>query len=93
MQVNDMGNPKLYSHTLATVHIKVINVNDCPPVFSKRDVNVTLYIPTYEGVQVTKVTAIDSDKDGYSEIRYDIVDGNIDNCFEINNSTGVITTR
>ncbi|KAL9905398.1 fat-like cadherin-related tumor suppressor homolog isoform X2 [Glossina fuscipes] len=93
VMVNDMGNPKLYSHTLATVHIKVINVNDCPPVFSKRDVNVTLYIPTYEGVQVTKVTAIDSDKDGYSEIRYDIVDGNIDNCFEINNSTGVITTR
>lgn len=50
-------------------------------------------MPTYEGVRVTQITAIDMDTKDDSEIRYDIVDGNINNSFEINNFTGEITLR
>lgn len=88
-----MGDPKLYSSTMATVHIDVLNVNDCPPIFTEKNLNVTLYLPTYDGVQIANVTAIDQDHDETIDIRYDIVDGNYNKCFAVNNLTGVITVR
>ncbi|KNC25725.1 putative Fat-like cadherin-related tumor suppressor [Lucilia cuprina] len=91
--VNDKGSPKLFSQNLANVIISVINVNDCPPEFTKKEVNVTLYLPTYEGVRVAQITAIDMDSNNDSDIRYDIVDGNVNNSFEINKFTGEITLR
>ncbi|KAM7357712.1 FAT atypical cadherin kugelei isoform 3-T4 [Cochliomyia hominivorax] len=93
VMVNDKGSPKLYCQTLAKVYIYVLNVNDCAPEFSEKDINVTVYLPTYEGVRVAKITAIDMDTKDDSEIRYDIVDGNLNNSFEINNFTGEITLR
>lgn len=93
LQVNDKGTPKLYSQTLANVFINVINVNDCRPEFTKKEINVTLYLPTHEGVRVTQITAVDMDTKDDSDIRYDIVDGNVYNTFDINNFTGEITLR
>ncbi|XP_065362033.1 fat-like cadherin-related tumor suppressor homolog [Calliphora vicina] len=93
VMVNDKGTPKLYSQTLANVFINVINVNDCRPEFTKKEINVTLYLPTHEGVRVTQITAMDMDTKDDSDIRYDIVDGNVYNTFEINNFTGEITLR
>ncbi|XP_032591457.1 fat-like cadherin-related tumor suppressor homolog isoform X2 [Drosophila grimshawi] len=88
--VSDMGKPSLHSTTKAHVVILVTNVNDCPPVFKDRDLNVTLFLPTFENVFVAHIGAIDADND---VIRYDIVDGNNPECFEIHPLTGVLTTR
>lgn len=88
-----MGDPKLYSSTMATIYIAVLNVNDCPPIFDEKNLNITLFLPTYEGVQVASITATDQDNDDSINIRYDIVDGNFNECFSINNLTGVITVR
>ncbi|XP_030245298.1 fat-like cadherin-related tumor suppressor homolog isoform X2 [Drosophila navojoa] len=88
--VSDNGKPKLHSVTTAHVIIIVSNVNDCPPVFKDRDLNVTLFVPTFENVFVDRIGAFDADND---IIRYDIVDGNNQECFQIHPVTGVITTR
>ncbi|KAL7731596.1 hypothetical protein ACLKA6_017535 [Drosophila palustris] len=90
VSVSDMGKPSLYSNTKAHVIILVSNVNDCPPVFKTRDHNVTLFLPTFENVYVTQIAADDADND---IIRYDIVDGNNQECFQIHPLTGVLTTR
>lgn len=90
LQVSDSGKPKLHSVTTAHVMIIVSNVNDCPPVFKDRDLNVTLFVPTFENVFVDRVCAFDADND---IIRYDIVDGNNQECFQIHPVTGLITTR
>lgn len=58
-----------------------------------QEMNATLYLPSYEGIGVLKVTATDMDKDINNKIRYDIVEGNLNNTFQIDNSTGMITTR
>ncbi|XP_017121894.1 fat-like cadherin-related tumor suppressor homolog isoform X1 [Drosophila elegans] len=88
--VSDMGKPKLHSTTTAHVTIRVINVNDCPPVFNERELNVTLFLPTFENVFVAQVNAKDADND---TLRFDIVDGNTNECFQIEKYTGIITTR
>ncbi|EDV52449.2 uncharacterized protein Dere_GG16079 [Drosophila erecta] len=88
--VSDMGKPKLHSTTTAHVTIRVINVNDCPPVFNERELNVTLFLPTFENVFVRQVSAKDADND---TLRFDIVDGNTNECFQIEKYTGIITTR
>ncbi|XP_062134609.1 LOW QUALITY PROTEIN: fat-like cadherin-related tumor suppressor homolog [Drosophila sulfurigaster albostrigata] len=90
VSVSDMGKPRLHSNTKAHVVILVTNVNDCPPVFKDRDHNVTLFLPTFENVFVTKIAAVDADHD---IVRYDIVDGNNQECFQVHPLTGVITTR
>ncbi|XP_033149615.1 fat-like cadherin-related tumor suppressor homolog [Drosophila busckii] len=90
VMVSDMGKPKLYSNSKAHVIINVSNVNDCPPTFKDRALNVTLILPTFEKVFVANIAASDADND---IIRYDIVDGNDHECFEIHPFTGVLTTR
>ncbi|KAH8379347.1 hypothetical protein KR009_004338 [Drosophila setifemur] len=88
--VSDMGKPKLHSTTTAHVTIRVINVNDCPPVFNERELNVTLFLPTFENVFVTQIQAKDADND---TLRFDIVDGNSEECFQIDKYTGILTTK
>ncbi|XP_068148588.1 LOW QUALITY PROTEIN: fat-like cadherin-related tumor suppressor homolog [Drosophila tropicalis] len=88
--VSDMGKPKLHSITKAHVIIHVSNINDCPPIFDERDLNVTLFLPTFENVFVAHINAFDADNDS---IRYDIVDGNANDGFQINQFTGILTTR
>lgn len=85
-----MGKPKLYSDSRAHVFIHVTNVNDCPPVFKDREQNVTLFLPTFKNVFVTQIVASDADND---VIRYDIIDGNSQEYFQLHPITGVLTTR
>lgn len=95
-----MGKPRLSSEIAAKVQITVVDVNDCPPIFTQSEYNVTLLLPTYQNVAIVQVNATDrdenqtlSDNDG-SALRYEIVeDTNEDGVFEINSHNGVITTR
>lgn len=96
VQVSDLGKPRLSSEIAAKVQITVTNVNDCPPVFTQNEYNVTLLLPTYQNVAVLQVNATDRDENGNSSssLRYEIIeDSNKDGVFTINSHSGVITTR
>lgn len=88
-----MGKPRLSSETMAKVQITVTDVNDCAPVFSQKEYNVTLLLPTYENVAVIQVNATDQDSSENSSLRYDIIEGNKEGVFAIDAENGVITTR
>lgn len=95
MQVSDLGKPRLSSEIAAQVEISVIDVNDCPPVFTQPEYNVTLLLPTYKNVVVLQLNATDRDDNSNNStmLRYEIVeDSNKDGVFAINSYTGVITT-
>ncbi|XP_055629291.1 fat-like cadherin-related tumor suppressor homolog isoform X3 [Toxorhynchites rutilus septentrionalis] len=93
VKVTDLGKPRLTSETTAEVQITINDVNDCAPVFTQKDYNVTLLLPTYENVAVTQVSATDQDSSANSTLRYDIIEGNRDGVFMIDASSGIITTR
>lgn len=93
VKVSDLGKPKLSSDTTAQVQIYVRDVNDCAPIFSQNEYNVTLLLPTYENVVVIQVNATDPDTSENSTLRYDIIEGNRDGVFVIDSKSGIITTR
>lgn len=93
VKVSDLGKPRMSSETTAKVQIFITDVNDCAPMFSKKDYNVTLLLPTYENVAVIQVNATDPDTSENSTLRYDIIEGNKDGVFAIDADSGVITTR
>lgn len=92
-QVTDLGKPRLSSETTAKVEIIVNDINDCPPIFSQKDYNITLLLPTYENVVVIQLNATDQDSSENSTLRYDIIEGNRDNVFSIDAGSGIITTK
>ncbi|XP_055537242.1 fat-like cadherin-related tumor suppressor homolog isoform X2 [Wyeomyia smithii] len=93
VKVTDLGKPRLTSETTAEVQIFVNDVNDCAPVFTQKEYNVTLLLPTYENVAVIQVNATDEDSSENSTLRYDLIEGNRDGVFMIDAGTGIITTR
>lgn len=93
VKVSDLGKPKLSSDTTAQVQIYVRDVNDCAPIFSQNEYNVTLLLPTYENVAVMQVNATDPDTSESTTLKYDIIEGNREDVFVIDSKTGIITTR
>lgn len=97
--MSDLGKPRLSSEIAAKVQITVVDVNDCPPIFTQPEYNVTLLLPTYQNVAIVQVNATDRDQDEMSSnsgstLHYEIVEEtNKDGVFEMNSHTGVITTR
>ncbi|XP_019772654.2 fat-like cadherin-related tumor suppressor homolog isoform X8 [Dendroctonus ponderosae] len=91
VQVSDMGKPKLFSETIATVDIEVTDINDCPPIFSSPVYNVTILLPSYKNVAVIQVDAVDPDSSEGQFLKYDIIEGNKLGAFKIDSQTGIIT--
>ncbi|XP_056644010.1 fat-like cadherin-related tumor suppressor homolog isoform X1 [Diorhabda sublineata] len=91
VQVSDMGTPKLSSDTTARVDIKIIDVNDSPPIFQSPIYNVTLLLPLYKNVAVVQVNATDPDGPETGTLRYDIIEGNKLGIFNVDPKTGLIT--
>lgn len=87
----DGGVPSKTSTT--TLRVTVIDVNDNNPIFSRAiyDVKIDRFIAA--GTVIAKVHATDSDKDLNSKIDFFLIDGNEDNFFLINISTGEIKTN
>ncbi|XP_056266099.1 protocadherin Fat 1a isoform X2 [Pseudoliparis swirei] len=93
VQVHDLGMPRLFAQTPANVTIEVIDVNDCPPVFSQELYDTTVIVPTYKAVEVVKVNATDSDSGPNSRLLFSISEGNIGDKFRIDPITGIISIQ
>ncbi|KAM7328677.1 hypothetical protein ACRRTK_012769 [Alexandromys fortis] len=93
VQVHDMGTPRLSAEHAANVTIHVIDINDCPPVFSQSLYEASLLLPTYKGVNVITVNATDADSRAFSQLMYSITEGNIGEKFSMDYKTGTITIQ
>ena len=74
--------------SLATISITVLDVNDNPPVFERRDYLVSVPEDTSPGTQVLAVFATSKDIGTNAEITYLIRSGNEQRKFRINPKTG-----
>ena len=72
------------------VVVNIEDINDNRPVFTVCPAEASVAENEPKGEVVTQVTAVDSDRGRNSEIEYSITGGN--KLFEIDNSTGLITT-
>ncbi|XP_056328618.1 protocadherin Fat 1 [Danio aesculapii] len=90
VQVHDTGNPRLFAQDTANVTIHIININDCAPKFTQGSYEATLLLPTYKGVKVITVKATDEDLLPGNNLRFEIVDGNIGNKFQLDPTFGDI---
>uniref|UniRef100_A0A5F8H1R8 Protocadherin Fat 3 n=1 Tax=Monodelphis domestica TaxID=13616 RepID=A0A5F8H1R8_MONDO len=77
--------------SLATVTITVLDINDNPPVFERRDYLVTVPEDTTPGTEVLAVFATSKDIGTNAEITYLIRSGNERGKFKINLKTGGIS--
>ena len=82
-----LSDPSIYD--TAVVDIKIEDINDNSPKFSRLSYNVIIPIEVYKGYVVTQVFASDSDE-LFGKITYKIIDGNKGNNFDINGTSGDI---
>lgn len=92
VHVRDNGKPQLTADSPTEVTIQVIDTNDSPPRFTQSAYETVLLLPTYVGVEVLQVSAIDPDKDVPTELTYSLTDG-VPQHFVIKPSSGVITVK
>ncbi|CAI5643507.1 unnamed protein product [Oreochromis niloticus] len=100
VHVRDSGQPPRDADSPAEVLIKVININDSPPKFSQDTYETILLLPTYMGVEVLRVKALDPDvtsdptlnpdKSITPQLLYSLVDSNVE-FFSVEPYTGVVT--
>ncbi|XP_050442855.1 fat-like cadherin-related tumor suppressor homolog isoform X2 [Adelges cooleyi] len=93
VRVIDQGNPRQTSEVLATVLISILDVNDCPPVFTSYEYNASVLVPTYANVAVVQLKATDGDSEKLTKLTYSIAGGNEANVYAIDPDRGLITVR
>ncbi|XP_071495031.1 protocadherin Fat 1-like [Diadema antillarum] len=90
VQVHDTGSPQMMAEKPARVRITIIDINDSQPRFIQEIFEATLLLPTYTGVFVLKVTAVDEDEVSLSQLEYSIHEGDRSGRFSINAQSGDI---
>lgn len=86
VKATDHGKPSLYAQV--PVHIMIVMADNAPPRFLKSDTVVEIYENQPVGSFVMHLETRST-----SSVVYEIVDGNVDDMFFINPSTGVIITK
>lgn len=86
VKATDNGKPALYSQI--PVHIMVVMADNAPPRFLKTDPAIEIFENQAIGTFVMHLETRST-----SSVVYDIMEGNTDDMFFINPSTGVITTK
>lgn len=86
VKATDHGKPALFSQV--PVHITIVMADNAPPRFLKTEPAVEIFENQPIGTFVMHLETRST-----SSVIYDIVDGNVDDTFFINPSTGVITTK
>ncbi|XP_068596339.1 protocadherin Fat 2 [Brachionichthys hirsutus] len=89
VQVKDSGEPSLYAAQPAKVTVHVLDVNDCPPLFTSPVYEPSVVYPAVRDAEVVRVAAHDPD----SPVSFSIAEGNLHNAFSIQSSSGLITVR
>ncbi|XP_070605726.1 protocadherin Fat 3 isoform X2 [Erythrolamprus reginae] len=92
VHVRDSGNPQLTAESPVEVTIDVMDVNDNPPMFSQAMFETILLLPTYVGVEVLQVKAVDPDLEVPSELTYSLIEGNTE-YFLVDSISGVLTIK
>ncbi|KAM4555445.1 protocadherin Fat 2 isoform 1-T1 [Odontesthes bonariensis] len=87
VQVKDSGEPSLYAAEPAKVTVRILDLNDCAPQFSRPLYEPSVMFPPVRDAEVVRVTAHDPD----SAVSYSFTEGNLNNAFSIHPNTGVIT--
>lgn len=87
VRATDQGSPRPLS-SLVNVTITVLDINDNPPVFERRDQLVTVPEDVGVGAKVLTVYAASKDIGTNAEITYSIRSGNEHGKFHINPLTG-----
>jgi len=86
----DQGQPSMTSQTI--LQISVTDINDSPPVFLQASYVFHVLETVQIGSTIGQVIATDQDSDFNSILTYSIQEGNGNETFNINGSTGVIET-
>lgn len=86
VKATDHGKPALFSQI--PVQIMIVMVDNAPPKFAKRESAIEIYENVASGTFVMHIEARST-----SSVQFDIINGNIDDMFFINPSTGIITTK
>ncbi|XP_061108849.1 protocadherin Fat 1 isoform X2 [Conger conger] len=88
-QAVDQGAPRRLSSTCSVV-VSVLDINDSPPAFERREYVATLPEDVPVGTQVLRVFAASKDADSEAEVSYSVVSGNERGAFSIDSRTGDI---
>uniref|UniRef100_A0A671K679 Protocadherin-16 n=1 Tax=Sinocyclocheilus anshuiensis TaxID=1608454 RepID=A0A671K679_9TELE len=89
IQARDSGIPSLSS--TQTLTVKILDVNDNPPVFQQHIYNTTI-MENREPGEIITVTAVDLDSEANSAVSYSLLPGPGYELFTINSHTGQIST-
>ncbi|XP_017287650.1 protocadherin Fat 3a isoform X2 [Kryptolebias marmoratus] len=92
VHVRDNGRPQLTADSPTEVTIQVTDSNDSPPFFTQSTYETVLLLPTYVGVEVLHLSAVDPDSDVPTELTYSLTNGVLDN-FAIKPSSGIIVVK
>ena len=76
--------------TSVTAFVNVVDVNDNPPVFRPVSYRVEVDEGLEGGAEILALGATDKDAGNNGRIQYQILEGNSDGQFELNETTGVI---
>lgn len=87
VQVRDSGEPCRYAAEPARVTVRVLDLNDCAPLFSSPVYESSITLPAVRGMEVARVAARDAD----SAVAYAIVEGNLHGAFFVEPGSGRIT--
>ncbi len=86
-RVTDRGSPRRLS-SLTTVSVSILDINDNPPVFERREYTATIAEDIPVGTQVLRVHAASRDTEAGAEITYSIINGNDRGAFRVDPHTG-----
>ncbi|XP_076002461.1 protocadherin Fat 3-like isoform X2 [Genypterus blacodes] len=92
VNVRDSGKPQMTAESPTEVTIQVIDINDSPPCFTQHVYETVVLLPTYVGVEVLQVSAMDPDKNVPTELIYSLTDEALEH-FSIKPSSGIIVVK
>ncbi|XP_065110593.1 protocadherin Fat 1a isoform X2 [Paramisgurnus dabryanus] len=86
-KATDRGSPRHLS-SVTTISISILDINDNPPVFERREYTATVAEDVSVGTQVLRVHAASRDAEAGAEITYAIISGNERGAFRVDPHTG-----
>lgn len=74
----------------ASVSIKILDVNDNPPIFTQKTYNASVAENAAETAAILQVVATDKDEGTAGTVRYFIKSGNINETFKLDSISGIL---